>query len=205
MHTPAKISQQSIKSVMTTERAASMARTTMAPVLPGRPVPPVFRKVHDFADILDIRRRDKDKMIKLPERYRYLPEHAGAIRATVLAGLNALPTGPVIAPAPPPTVIPTTREFGTPPLPVEEPGVEARLEEPGVEARLEGAGVEARLEGEEMEGAEVEEAEGASRPGRVVGVVEANNRLGKGVPGAQIYQEKGTGKENRERYWTIQW
>ncbi len=78
-----------------------MVARAAAPILPGRPVPPTFRKVHDFADILDINRQNKDKMIKLPERYRYLPEHVGAIRATVLAGLQQLPQGPVIAPPQP--------------------------------------------------------------------------------------------------------
>ena len=78
-----------------------MTAHVAAPILPGRPVPPTFRKVHDFADILDINRQNKDKMIKLPERYRYLPEHVGAIRATVLAGLQQLPQGPVIAPPQP--------------------------------------------------------------------------------------------------------
>ena len=66
--------------------------------IPGRPVPPKFRKVHDFADILDIRRRDANKMIKLPERYKYLPEYAGAIKATVLAGMEQLPNGTQVAP-----------------------------------------------------------------------------------------------------------
>ena len=72
-----------------------------APQLPGRPTPPVFRKVHDFADILNINVKDRSKMIKLPMRYKYLPEHSGAIRATVLAGLEQLPQHQVLAPPPP--------------------------------------------------------------------------------------------------------
>ena len=64
----------------------------------GRPVPIPFRKVHDFADILDIERKNKNVMIQLPERYKYLPEYAGAIKATVLAGMERLPTQPLLVP-----------------------------------------------------------------------------------------------------------
>ena len=195
MHTWAKLSQQSLK-VMTTERAGSMARTTTAPVLPGRPVPPVFRKVHDFADILDIRRRDKDKMITLPERYRYLPEHTGAIRATVLAGLTALPTGPVIAPQPPPTIIPIARDVGTPPPPGGGTGG-------GGSSGGSGGGGSSGGRGDGGDGSG---GGGGSEPGARHPGVETNNRLGERVSGAQVlHQEKGKGKENREHYWTIQW
>ena len=65
----------------------------------GRPVPIPFRKVHDFEDILDIERKNKDKKIVLPERYKYLPEYAGAIKATVLAGMERLPQQQLLAPA----------------------------------------------------------------------------------------------------------
>ena len=66
----------------------------------GRPVPIPFRKVHDFEAILDIERKNKDKKIQLPERYKYLPEFAGAIKATVLAGMERLPQQPVLTPQP---------------------------------------------------------------------------------------------------------
>ena len=85
--------------------AASMPILT----LPGRPTPAAaFHKVRSFADILDIDRKNKDKKIKLPERYRYVPEQTGAIRATILAGLQQLPQGPVVSPEPPaaPTAAP---------------------------------------------------------------------------------------------------
>ena len=80
----------------------SVSKSTPAPNIPGRPVKPQFHKVHTFEDILQIRVRDKDKMIKLPERYKYLPEHIGAIRATALAGTQDLPTTTLLTPGLPP-------------------------------------------------------------------------------------------------------
>ena len=79
------------------------SKTTPAPNIPGRPVKPQFHKVHTFEDILQVRVRDKDKMIQLPERYKYLPEHIGAIRATALAGTQALPSTTLLTPGLPPS------------------------------------------------------------------------------------------------------
>ena len=76
----------------------------MALVLPPRIVKPApFHKVHDYADILAIRKQNERKKITLPERYLFLAEHAGAIRATLLAGLERNPNTAPAAPVPPPT------------------------------------------------------------------------------------------------------
>jgi len=58
-----------------------------------------FHKVHDFADILEITKQNARKKITLPERYIFLAEHAGAIRATLLAGLERNPNTAPVAPA----------------------------------------------------------------------------------------------------------